>query len=269
VRTLRWIDTSAYEPDAAWQATSDLKTDELREMSDAERHEAFRKAAASRHWGKLREDLTSLGLDKCWYTEAKIGAGDAQVEHFRPKRPNAQGQPDSHGGYWWLAFDATNYRLAASVPNRSKSNDFPVRGTRAVAEGHSLDDELPLMLDPCDANDVDLLTFGDAGVPKPAPFGTAADAERVEYTADRCLKGATVERGREAAWNNARNAFRAWALAQPNAAVSPGARAKATAAATRMKEMVRPDAAYSSVAAAHLDQLRASTRSANDAGAAA
>jgi hypothetical protein len=260
VRTLRWIDVGGYEPDAVWQAASDLKTDALRNMSDAQRREALSKAAASRHWGKLREDLTSLGFDKCWYTEAKIGAGDAQVEHFRPKRPNAQGKPGSHGGYWWLAFDATNYRLAASIPNRVKSNDFPVRGTRAVAEGDSLDDELPVLLDPCDAHDVDLLTFGDAGVPKPAPFGTDADAERVEYTAERCLKGPNVERAREAAWTSARNAFRAWALAQPKGAVSPGARAKASEAAARMKEMVRADAAYSSVAAAHLEQLRSAAR---------
>jgi hypothetical protein len=240
-----------------WQALSKLKTDELREMFDTERQEALSKAAASRHWGKLREGLTALGFDKCWYTEAKIGAGDAQVEHFRPKRPNAPGGAQSHGGYWWLAFDTANYRLAASIPNRSKSNDFPLFGSRAVAEGDSLDDELPLLLDPCDAHDVDLLTFGDAGVPKPAPFGTVSDAERVEYTIDRCLNAPAVERGREAAWSSARNAFRAWAMVQPMAAISPGARAKANGAATRMKEMVRADAPYSSVAAAHLEQLRA------------
>jgi len=254
---MRWIDISGYNPSGVWQAESARRTADLRHMSDEERKAALDNAASARHWSELRSDLAQLGHDKCWYTEAPIGAGDAHIEHFRPKRPNRPNRPDSHGGYWWLAFDARNYRLIASIPNRTKSNEFPIAGVRASLETDSLEDELPVLLDPTNADDVGLLTFGDGGIPVPAPGISDADRERVEYTVPRCgLDHAQICRQREAVWTECSNGLKEWLIGRARAGVSPGARARAEAAAARLRRMARPEAPYSRAAYACLSQKK-------------
>ncbi|SRR6266516_6288970 len=257
---MRWIDTSRYEPPAEWLEESDRRTEELRGKSNDERKAVLDNPGAARHWASLRDDLTRLGHDKCWYTEAPIGAGDAQIEHFRPKRPNRPDAEHAHEGYWWLAFNPRNYRLIASIPNRTKSNEFPVRGRRAVVEADSLDDELPLLLDPANANDVGLLTFGDGGIPVPAAGISGAEHERVEYTIPRCgLDHPQITRQREAVWIECSNAVKEWLINRVHAGNSPGSSAAATATAARLRRMVRPEAPYSRAAHACLSQQRDAT----------
>jgi uncharacterized protein (TIGR02646 family) len=47
------------------------------------------------------------------------------VEHFRPK--GAIEDDEAHGGYWWLAYESSNYFLACASCNRSrKKTTFPM-----------------------------------------------------------------------------------------------------------------------------------------------
>jgi uncharacterized protein (TIGR02646 family) len=47
------------------------------------------------------------------------------VEHFRPK--GAIDDEEAHGGYWWLAYECSNYLLGCTVCNRiRKKTSFPL-----------------------------------------------------------------------------------------------------------------------------------------------
>lgn len=54
-----------------------------------------------------------------------VGANGLDVEHFRPKGA-IQGDA-AHGGYWWLAYEDSNYFLGCAVCNRiRKRTGFPL-----------------------------------------------------------------------------------------------------------------------------------------------
>lgn len=124
-------------------------------------------------WKKLKPGLAKLSKDKCWYSEAKQVGTDRDVDHYRPK--NAVKGTD-HPGYWWLAFDKTNYRYSCIFCNRRRTDEetgekggkhdfFPLsnESVRAYAPEHDLDLEQPLLLDPCKAGDPQLLAFAENG----------------------------------------------------------------------------------------------------------
>ena len=105
---------------------------------------------------------------KCAFCESRIGAGQAgDVEHYRPKtalreplepgnRDDTAGRPSGrkHGpksrpGYWWLAYEWSNYLFACAHCNRAwKRNSFPVRGERRSMEPGVEAEEEPLILNP-------------------------------------------------------------------------------------------------------------------------
>ena len=124
----------------------------------------------------LRHDLWVLGCAKCWYSEASLQECEGQVEHFRPKKSVAG---EDHGGYWWLAFDWTNLRLAHPTVNRRKTDYltgekrgkgtyFPLKsGTvRANSPGEESQEE-PVLLDPVVFSDTLLICFSESGSPSP------------------------------------------------------------------------------------------------------
>jgi hypothetical protein len=252
---MRWIDSNGLRPDDEWLATSARYTDELRGMCPDDRRAFFDRPSVAAHWAALRDDLMTLSDGKCWYSEAKIAAGYGEVEHFRPKRGTRGSSRSRHDGYWWLAFDSRNYRLSASIPNRTKNNEFEIRGNRAANEGDVLEDELPVLLDPTSADNTSLVWFAEGGAMVAAPHATRDDAERVEYTRRRCgLDRGRIPRERELVWNACRDRLRLWALYRRQAATSPSQRARADSEATRLKGMVAPDQPFSRVAFACLAQ---------------
>lgn len=125
--------------------------------------------------------LKQLVGHKCWYSEVSLEGADPNVDHFRPKGRVREIDEDlrmtgaSCDGYWWLAFDPLNYRLASMHSNQrrtdettegGKSDFFPIRGARAaVGTGFRAIVEDYLPLDPCSLTDVELLWFDPDGKP--------------------------------------------------------------------------------------------------------
>ena len=129
-------------------------------------------------WAEVKAKLRDLFNRKCWYTEAPQQGTDVDVDHFRPKKRVAEARDKAkpHPGYWWLAFSPENYRYSCIVANRrrrdvntgivgGKADHFPLwdEKKRAWTPECDRDEEEPLLLDPCEAADVALITFKEDG----------------------------------------------------------------------------------------------------------
>lgn len=121
-------------------------------------------------WKRSKYLLAAIQLNsKCAYCESRIGAGSyGDVEHFRPKtevcefvtrgdRDDTKGRSAQREvanayqpGYWWLAYDWENYVFACGKCNTWKSNSFPLKGGRNIAELQPGDEsrEQPLLINP-------------------------------------------------------------------------------------------------------------------------
>jgi hypothetical protein len=138
-------------------------------------------------WGHdtLVASLKAVVGNKCWYSEIDLGGADPNVDHFRPKGrvvevdDNLQKTGHISDGYWWLAFELKNFRLAAQHSNQrrvdeetegGKADFFPVVGERALpTTPYQQIFETILPLDPCSASDVSLLWFDPDGNPAYSP----------------------------------------------------------------------------------------------------
>lgn len=128
-------------------------------------------------WSYLREPLWTLACGKCWYSEAVIQRDEGHIEHFRPKKRLSGA---SHAGYWWRAFDWTNFRLAHPTVNRritdyltgqkaGKGSYFPLRdGDQRATTLAEEAGEHPVLLDPTSAEDCRLICF-ETSSGKPIP----------------------------------------------------------------------------------------------------
>ncbi len=133
-------------------------------------------------WKALKNELAKLFHYKCWYSEAPQAGTDVDIDHYRPKGRVAEliATANPHPGYWWLAFEPTNYRYSCIVANRrrcdvetghvgGKADHFPIADEirRAWKPGDICDEEQPDLLDPCKTADVALLTFKEDGEAMP------------------------------------------------------------------------------------------------------
>ena len=110
--------------DTAWIAEAEAVTRLLIAASDKATRDALIKAN-EKLWGRLREWLLSLSYNKCWYSEARDLFSVPEVEHYRPKtRCKRRPRGSVSDGYWWLAFNWSNYRICGKVGN-SKKLAFP------------------------------------------------------------------------------------------------------------------------------------------------
>ncbi|MER5520026.1 HNH endonuclease [Streptomyces sp. NPDC002763] len=166
-----------------WADRAGKELEKLQEdAEDADKELSFREL-----WREdaIRDQLIAL-MDKCWYCETLFDRSPYIVDHYRPK--SAIVGEAKHQGYWWLAYDPTNYRLTchycnsggARYGNRSagpgKGARFPLLGQRASA-GESLERELPVLLDPVVAEDVDLVGFDRQGYVRRRPERLHSDEE--------------------------------------------------------------------------------------------
>jgi hypothetical protein len=105
-------------------------------------------------WTTAKPAYIKAQSGKCIFCESKFAAvsyGD--VEHFRPKSGYVatKGQPLQKPGYWWLAYDWTNYWASCQRCNQEfKKNYFPVHdeAKRAKRPTDSLSAEKALLPDP-------------------------------------------------------------------------------------------------------------------------
>ncbi len=159
----------------------------LAKMLPAER-QGYVQRNGPRKWSPVKNWLTGRLGKKCWYTEAELVGAPLAIDHFRPVCD-----------YWWLAFEAANYRVACAFANSpqhnplhgcagGKGDEFPLIGGGPRAKGrNSLRRERPVILDPCDEADCDLVAFQADGRPVLNPAYAANPVAKVRVEESKIL----------------------------------------------------------------------------------
>ncbi|MCC5834351.1 MAG: hypothetical protein JJU20_06430 [Opitutales bacterium] len=214
---MRWIDfenkkpTDAFEgwtpwPQDRWQTwqtkSQRLRDDLIRLYTEAESLKAQGDTVGAQariiernkmiddnsdHWAELKPWLFSLSSGKCWFTEGRDICSHMDVEHFRPKK-EAKGLDGAvRDGYWWLAFEYSNFRAAGNVPNRKKGGWFPLHRDSQCSTytARCEESEAPYLLDPTRQSDAQLLAFDEEGNAIPTPDADEWEKERVEESIKR------------------------------------------------------------------------------------
>jgi len=206
----------------------------------------------SGHWGKLKPWLLNLSGGKCWFTEARDIASHLDVEHFRPKKAARNIKGPERDGYWWMAFDYMNFRIAGTVPNRKKGAWFPLRyGTPCSTYAHRCEgDEVPHFLDPTNAHDVTLLAFDEEGKAVPAPGIPRWEHVRVKRTVERLklTEHQALAEERRKVWQNATKLINKYLQALSESRTSAAARERVRATARDIVCLTKAEAELSAVA---------------------
>ena len=115
----------------------------------------------SRLWSKrdVKYTLTNFQNKKCAYCEKRRDAKELTVEHYRPKTSVTEDK--DHSGYWWLAYDHTNYFITCSICNSTKGNKFPLinESQRCQNKTDDLKKEQPYLLNPIFDNPSDFIEY--------------------------------------------------------------------------------------------------------------
>lgn len=176
-----YIDLDKVKISATWIKKAKELTTELASLPDSERATYIESKRAAT-WGnrKVLEALRSVAGNKCWYTEVSLTGADPNIDHFRPKGTISEVDCDllkdsgtEVDGYWWLAFEPQNFRLACMHANQRRNdiktnggkwNFFPVDGKRAAPQTKLKDikeDVVPF--DPCSKDDMSKIWFSPDG----------------------------------------------------------------------------------------------------------
>ncbi len=120
-------------------------------------------------WREFKPILEKYYGKKCWYSECDLTGSFGDVDHFRPKSKSTTMDNATilEEGYWWLAYDYTNYRLCCEVCNRNygkggKNDHFPLKSGTAPALA-PLKNDISVLIDPCCKDDVDLIDCDESG----------------------------------------------------------------------------------------------------------
>jgi hypothetical protein len=254
---VRYIPLHNPPTDAQWLDKADRLLVDLKTAPNMEARKAIIDANKT-FWGELKDWLLSLSHQKCWFSEAKDCFSHWDVEHFRPKKSAKDEDGTELEGYWWLAFDWQNFRICGNAGNRKKGTYFPLRqGSHRVTDPNDdLRQEDPLLLDPADADDPNLLSFNFEGKIIPAPgLGDEWDTMRVTYSVKRCnLDFAPLEAKRKIVWNDCWNHIQKYRQELALSAASGGsniiARNQLKEKAKAIREMLQADKELSAVARA-------------------
>lgn len=185
-----YIDLSKFKPSNEWLEKSQKLLEQLHAVRDDKvaRDMIIRKN--KNVWKELKEDLKKLSYGKCWYSEAREIFSHYHIDHFRPKLEVIDAFTDDNpnkDGYWWLAFEYTNYRLAGSIGNVKKSNHFAVKSNCARCPEDDYNVEEIYFLDPTRQNDYKKLAIDENGkIRSLNPTKETWDFKRANYTID-CL----------------------------------------------------------------------------------
>ena len=242
-----------------WQAWLDKSAEflaELKKMNQAGDIAGRNKFIDSKsaHWGKLKPWLQALSGGKCWFSEVKELYSHYDVEHFRPKKEAKFLDGSIRDGYWWLAFDYTNFRVCGTVGNRKKGGWFPLKagGLCSSFDNPCEESEIAYLLDPTDPEDVNLIAFDEEGKTISAPGISEWEEKRVEETINRLKlnehEALREERGR--IWQRVSREIEQYLTAKSRCSNgrNPVAKEKVRRHLLKIKEMTQHDAELSSVA---------------------
>lgn len=170
---MRYIDLSKINTEEPrfqdWQRKAEEKNAELHaKRSHEERADYFEHNA---HWKNIKVILRDTYGNICWYSGSDLSNSHGDVDHFRPKNESCDidGHPILNDGYWWLAYNYMNYRLSCTVCNSRCDNGgkgiyFPIRNINTAADVDSMcENEEPLLLDPCNKHDTELVGYLENG----------------------------------------------------------------------------------------------------------
>lgn len=234
-------------PSDEWLEKSKDLLEELKKLSDYDSRIELINCNRD-HWNDVKKILMEISHDKCWYTESKNDASYMEVEHFRPKGKSKDGD---HDGYWWLAFEWENYRLAASMPNRKKGSYFPLRdgSSRVCHCDECIDSEENCLLDPIKPEDCNLITFNEIGEVIPSN-DNAYDIHRVTLSKERYgLNDGVLSRNRRIYWENCkREIYRLQKYLSLNR--TQETKNKISSILVEIKKMIHASSEYSSVSMA-------------------
>ncbi len=255
-----------------WRERLTKAEEELRNATDGKTRSALF-AKYSNLWGEVKEDYRVLSHDKCWYCETSTHRIPGDIDHFRPKGGVAG---TKHPGYWWLAFDWRNWRFACRYCNSQftdpdtkmvggKGNYFPLLDGEKCRISNECDyedlcEEDPLLLDPTDQQDTELLTFTRDGLPRPVEEDEKAVNYRRSQKSIRLyhLDHSRLARERRRIYLQVRNLVldyqRFWN--EWEAEHDRSAQALAKRAAKSLGRLIAPDAEYSMTARAYLKEYR-------------
>lgn len=202
---MRYIPLEDFKPDQDWLNKANALLDQLKAAPDTkERNRLIDNN--NDVWGELKDALLVLSHQKCWFSEAKDCFNHWDVEHYRPKKSAKDVDGTKYDGYWWLSFDWQNFRICGNVGNRKKGTFFPLRDgcphvTDPIAD---LRYEEPVLLDPADKDDPNLLSFNMEGRAIPAPHVQDKwEQLRVTYSVERFLLDfPTLMDKRKVVWND-------------------------------------------------------------------
>jgi hypothetical protein len=181
---MRYIDITLFTPSPGWIALAERCKQELAVLHTRDERLAYIKAHAH-VWRALKSELVERYGWRCWFTDAEETVARLDVEHFRPKAKALDEDETEHEGYWWLAFDVTNLRLAGQIPNRENKKCFFPLATefRASAGNPHWQHEDPVFLDPTKGEDVALVAYDNNGAMRASTEAeTAHQQRRIEVT---------------------------------------------------------------------------------------
>lgn len=238
----------------AWLAESNRLVGELAKLTAEgkikERNELIDNHCA--HWGKLKPWLLALSDGKCWFTEARDIASHLDVEHFRPKKSARNVKNSDRDGYWWLAFNYMNFRIAGTVPNRKKGTWFPLRygSPCSTFKRRCESDEVTHFLDPTNAHDVTLMAFDEEGKAVPAPGISRWDYVRVRRTVQRLklTEHQLLAEERRKVWQRVSKHINDYKQALSEVRHSAAARERVKSLAREISNLAKPNAELSAVA---------------------
>ncbi len=203
---MRYIDRNRFKEAVeafGWEAIKQAQLNAMHGMTISQKKEYIRNHP---EWNKLQPIMLGLSNNKCWYSEGPIGPSDFEIDHFRPKNsakqkidykdPKSKSRVLKLNGYWWLAYEWSNYRLSGGLANKrrrdrlgnceevhGKGDYFPLDCSdigRIANDEENTNCEVPILLDPLCQEDVSLLTFDSNGEVISAGFN--------DYEHDRVLQ---------------------------------------------------------------------------------
>lgn len=195
---MRYIDWLSVELPDEWLEKARKATHAIENCgSSAERKQTLEDKGEVWRDPMLKDIMESLSFEKCWYCEAKQDRADYAVDHFRPKGKVAKAK--NHNGYWWLAFEWTNYRYSCTWCNShrrdrkmgtsgGKHDEFPLLdgSLRATEYNRDVSSERSILLDPTREVDTKLLWFQQDG--NAVPKFNEKENEEAFIRADKSIK---------------------------------------------------------------------------------